>query len=129
MLVTVVVINVLLAIGCFYTAWRVWKLRLALSKAADALIAAELSTHKVLSGAPEAILKGQMGSRQLRQSYQQLEPKFQQARQALALLSLGSRVLNRRSLRVTREGSLRVTHQGSRRLPLSRLNKKAANRR
>jgi hypothetical protein len=97
MLATVVVINVLLAIGCFYVAWRVWKLRLALSRAANALIAAERSTHKVLSGAPEAILKGQMGSRQLRQSYQQLEPKFQQARQALALLSLGNTVLSRRS--------------------------------
>lgn len=109
MLATVVVINVLLAIGCFYIAWRVWKLRLALSKAADALIAAELSTHKVLSGAPEAILRGQMGSRQLRQSYQQLEPKFRQARQAIALLSLGNTILSR-------QFSF---------LPLPRLNKKA----
>jgi hypothetical protein len=113
MLVTVVIMNVLLAIGCFYVAWRVWKLRLALSKAADALISAERSTHNVLSGAPQAILKGQMGSRQLRQSYQQLEPKFRQVEQALSLLSLGNTILRRRS----------------RLLPLPQLNKKTITKR
>jgi hypothetical protein len=97
MLIVVVGLNVILALFCFYVAWRTWQLRQALSSAADALIAAEESTHNVLHNAPEAILNGQIGTRQLRQSYRQLEPKFQQVRQALLLISVGNTVLRKRS--------------------------------
>lgn len=93
MLVAVVVLNVLLALFCFYVAWQVWQLRRALAQAADALLAAEQSTHSVLYGAPKAILGGQLGTRQLRQQYQQLKPKYEQVRQALTLLALGSTIL------------------------------------
>lgn len=99
MLMAVVVVNVLLALFCFYVAWQVWQLRRALSQAADALLAAEKNTHNVLYGAPQAILGGQVGTRQLRQQYQQLKPKYQQVRQALTLLSLGNTILRGRFAR------------------------------
>ena len=94
---TVVVINLLLALFCFYLAWKVWQFRRAIANAADALLVAERNTHKVLHGAPNAILKGQIGTSQFRQRYQQLEPHYQKARQALALLSVGQTVWRRRT--------------------------------
>jgi hypothetical protein len=92
----VVVINLLLALFCFYLAWKVWQFRRAIANAADALLIAEQNTHNVLHGAPDAILKGQIGTSQLRQRYQQLEPQYQKARQALALLSIGQTIWRQR---------------------------------
>ena len=97
MVTVVIVINVLIALFGFYTAWQVWRLRQALSQATDALIVAERNTHQVLHQAPEAILRKQLSAQELRRTYQQLEPKFRQARQALALISLSQTVLGRRS--------------------------------
>ncbi|WP_073074261.1 hypothetical protein [Phormidesmis priestleyi] len=97
MVTTVVTINLLLALGCFYIAWKVWQFRRAIATAADALLIAEQHTHAVLHGAPDAILRGQIGTHQLRQSYQKLEPQYQQVRRALALLSLGQTVWRRRA--------------------------------
>lgn len=88
MLIIVLVFNCLLAVVCFYAAWRVWQVRRALAGAANVLTEAERATHNVLYGAPEAIQKGQMGAYELRQRYQQLVPQIQKAQQALALLSL-----------------------------------------
>lgn len=101
MVIIVVMINLLLASYGFYLAWQIWQLRRALAQAADALIAAEQSTHNVLRNAPEAILRGELGARQLRQNYQDLQPKFKQAKQALTLLRLSQRLVNRQ-LKVTR---------------------------
>lgn len=98
MVVVVVLLNLALALYGFYLACHVWRLRQAFSRAADALIVAERSTYAVLHGAPEAILKGQMGARDLRLRYQQLEPKFQRARQALALVSMGRSLFLRPAL-------------------------------
>lgn len=97
MVTLVVTINLLLALGCFYLAWKVWQFRRAIAIAADALLIAEQRTHAVLHGAPDAILRGQVGTHQLRQRYQQLEPQYQQVRKALALLSLGQTVWRRRA--------------------------------
>lgn len=97
MVTVVIVINVLIALFGFYIAWQVWRLRQALSQATDALIVAERNTYQVLHRAPEAILRKQLSAQELRRTYQQLEPKFRQARQALALISLSQTVLGRRS--------------------------------
>ncbi len=103
MVTLVVIINVLLASLGFFLAWKIWQLRQAFSRAADALIAAERSSHRVLSGAPQAILKGEIGTRQLQQNYRDLQPKIRRAKQALALLSLSQRLFfGRRSWGITR---------------------------
>jgi predicted negative regulator of RcsB-dependent stress response len=93
MVTVVVILNVLLAALGFFLAWKLWQLRQAFSRAADALMIAERSTHQVLSGAPEAILNGEIGTRQLKQNYLELQPKIRRAKQALALLSLSQKVL------------------------------------
>lgn len=98
MLTVVLIINAIVALLCMVVTWRVWRLRQAFRQAADALIAAEKTTHAVLYGAPDAIYRGQIGVRQLREQYQQLEPQLRQARQLLMLLSLGQMVWPKRSL-------------------------------
>lgn len=98
MLTLVITFNLLLALGCFYLAWKVWRFRQTIATVADALLLAEKNTHAVLHSAPDAILKGQIGTYQLRQSYQRLEPQYQQVRRALTLLSLGQTVWRRTRL-------------------------------
>jgi hypothetical protein len=92
MVTVIIVLNLLIAIGCLFVAWQVWKLRSALGKAADALISAERATHKVLSGAPRGIGKGETGIRSLRRQYQLLEVKLLRVQQILKLLGLGQLV-------------------------------------
>jgi hypothetical protein len=89
MVAVVIVLNLLIGVGCLVVARRVWKLRSALSKAADALLSAERATHKVLSGAPRGIGKGETGVRSLRRQYQNLEVKLLRVQQILKLLGLG----------------------------------------
>jgi hypothetical protein len=92
MVTVVIVLNLLIATGCLYVAWQVWKLRSALSKASDALVSAERATHSVLSGAPQGIGRGETGVYHLRQQYQQLEVKLLRVQQILKLLGLGQLV-------------------------------------
>jgi hypothetical protein len=92
MVAVVIVLNLLIAIGCLYVAWQVWKLRSALSKASDAMVSAERATHRVLSGAPRGIGKGETGVRSLRRQYQRLEVKLLRVQQILKLLGLGQLV-------------------------------------
>jgi hypothetical protein len=89
MVAVVIVLNLLIGVGCWVVARRVWKLRSALSKAADALVSAERATHRVLSGAPRGIGKGETGVRSLRRQYQNLEVKLLRVQQILKLLGLG----------------------------------------
>ncbi|MBD2102942.1 hypothetical protein [Leptolyngbya sp. FACHB-261] len=100
MLTIVLVLNALLTLICLLSAWQVWKLRRTLGKLADTLNNVERSTHGLLHGAPDAILKGQMGMVQLRERYAQLAPQLQQAQQALRVVGVGNRVLRSRTRKV-----------------------------
>jgi hypothetical protein len=91
MVTIVLIVNTLIALLCLYVAWQVWKLRLILANVADTLIAVERNTYAVLHGAPNAIIQGQRGTRQLRKQYRQLQTQLSQAERVLALLSLGQR--------------------------------------
>lgn len=93
----VVGLNVLIAVGCLWGAWKVWRMKRSLARAADALIAAEQVTHRVLHRAPAAIMGGQLGSRELRHYYRQLKPQLRQAQQVLALIGMGQVLWQRRS--------------------------------
>ncbi len=88
----VVALNVLISLLCLYVAWQVWNLRRALGAAADVLTDVERSTYQVLHGAPDAINLGQLGTRGLRASYQQLDLQLQKVQQVLALLGLVQRI-------------------------------------
>ena len=85
-----------------YVAWQVWNLRRVLANVADTLISVERNTYAVLHGAPNAIIKGQRGTRQLRKQYRQLQTQLQRAEQVLGLLSLGQTAWRRRSTVVRR---------------------------
>lgn len=89
MVTVVLILNGLIALLCLYGAWQVCRWRSILATAADALIAAERATHRVLHTAPQAIATGQIGSSQLRQQYQLLSLQLQQVQQILSLLGLG----------------------------------------
>lgn len=92
MVTVVLVLNGLLALLCLSAAWQVWRWRSTLAHVADALTAAERTTHRVLQGAPQAIATGQLGSAQLRQHYRLLALQLRQVQQILALLGLGQLV-------------------------------------
>ncbi|HEY9643041.1 MAG TPA: hypothetical protein V6C57_21305 [Coleofasciculaceae cyanobacterium] len=88
MVTVVVVINLLIALLCLYAAYKVWRMSRTLAKVADTLTLAERRTYAVLSGAPRAIIRKQVGTSQLRQRYRQLELQLQKAQQVLALTGL-----------------------------------------
>lgn len=89
-MVTIVVgANLLIALVCLMMARQVWRLKCQLSALADTLIVWESNTHALLKGAPEAILQGQIGVYQLRQTLQQVQPQVQQLRQWTALIGIG----------------------------------------
>jgi hypothetical protein len=88
-MIIIISLNLLIALIGFYVAWKVWRLQRTLAKVAEILIAAERNTDHALQGAPQAIIKGQLGVYQLRQAYRQSGPQFQRVRQALLLLGLG----------------------------------------
>ena len=102
MLAITLVCNVLIGLFCCYGAWRLWQLKGRLTQAADALLSCDRAVHRVLERAPDAIYKGHAGIHQLREHYQGLEPQLQRAQQALALLSLGQTLWQRRGFRLTR---------------------------
>lgn len=102
MLTVVLIVNALIALLCLYVAWQVWNLRRVLANVADTLISVERNTYAVLHGAPNAIIKGHRGTRQLRKQYRQLQTQLQRAEQVLGLLSLGQTAWRRRSTVVRR---------------------------
>jgi hypothetical protein len=125
MVTVVVILNLLIASLCLYVAWQMWHLRRVLVKATNALIAAEQSTHQVLSSAPRFVLKGQGGVARMRHQYRQAALQLQKAQQILALLGLGQFVWKRYGHVVSPSGSSRaqVARKSSRQSskPLSKI--------
>jgi len=99
MLTIVLVINALITLMCLYVAWKLWQIRRVLAQVSNTLNSAEQSTYNVLHFAPDAIIKGQGGTRSLRKQYRELETQLQKAQQLLALLSLGQKVWRSHSTR------------------------------
>lgn len=97
MVIVALIGNLLIGMVCLFVAWQLWQLKRRLATVADTLLSVERSVHNVLYDAPDYIYKGQTGINQLRQKYRQLEPQFQRAQQAIALLGVGQ-ALWRRSL-------------------------------
>ena len=116
LLVAVLVCNVLIGLACLVTAWQLWRFKQRLAKAANTLSSFERSVYRVLHRAPDAIGRGHAGIHQLREQYQGLEPQLQRAQQALALLSLGQTLWQRRFLITSRARStVKATPSRSRR--------------
>jgi hypothetical protein len=90
MVTVVVVVNILISLTLLYVAWRLWKIKRSLARAANILVAAERSTQKVLVKAPDFIYIGKRNIRKLRQSNQSIGLRTQQLQQILGLLVLAS---------------------------------------
>lgn len=98
MVLVVCLFNVAIALICLYFTWQVWQWRRALAQATEVLVNCEISTHETLKGAPEAILAGQLGTRQLRQQLKTLKPQLRQVNQILSILGAGQAFLRRRNI-------------------------------
>jgi hypothetical protein len=87
--ITVVSLNILIALLGFYVAWRLWRLKTSLSGVADALLRWEQNARHSLDpvATPAAILTGQQKTASLRYQYAQLRVQVHRVRQALKLLS------------------------------------------
>ncbi|MBE9042548.1 hypothetical protein IQ235_17395 [Oscillatoriales cyanobacterium LEGE 11467] len=99
MLTAVLIANALVALVCFYATWRVLKLRRTLARVADVLLDVERNTRYILHNAPDFILSGQMGTRQFRHQYRQLELQMRRVRKVLALVYFGKRIWQRRRMK------------------------------
>ncbi|MBC7971288.1 MAG: hypothetical protein H7Z11_14410 [Verrucomicrobia bacterium] len=98
MLSAVLVCNGVIGLLCLVAAWQLWRFKHRLTRAANTLSSFERSVHRVLHRAPEVVSRGHLGIHQLREQYRGLEPQLQRAQQALALLSLGQALWQRRFL-------------------------------
>jgi hypothetical protein len=83
-------LNLVVALFCFYVAWRLWRLSKTLGAAADALVNWDRKAHKILDPAviPPAILRGQSGTAYLRQSYSLLQFQLLRLEQVMGIVNL-----------------------------------------
>ena len=90
MIAVAVSLNLVLALFCFYVAWRVWQLSKSLGAVADALTTWERNTHNTLNPIviPPAILRGQASTAYLRQRYSLLQLQLQRLQQLMAMVGL-----------------------------------------
>lgn len=90
MIAVAVSLNLVIALFCFYVAWRVWRLSKTLGAVADSLASWERSAHNILNPAviPPAILRGQSGTAYLRQSYGLLQFQLQRLEQVMGVVRL-----------------------------------------
>lgn len=95
MLTAVLIMNASIALLGFYLAWHLWRFRQILARVADILLAVDRSTDQVLHSAPQAILTGQLGTRQLDYRYKLLEFYLQRVQKILALVNGGRRIWQR----------------------------------
>lgn len=92
MLVFVVIFNLLIALLNLLIAWKIWQLRQVLAKLADIFIAVELTSRKLLSAASAELAPAKKRTRNLKESYRQLQVQLQLLRQILTLLSLVNKI-------------------------------------
>jgi heme/copper-type cytochrome/quinol oxidase subunit 2 len=85
-----VTLNLVVALFCFYVAWRLWRLSKSLGAAADALTNWERSTRIIINPVviPPIIMRGQAGTARLRLRYSQLQTQLQRLEQVMAVASL-----------------------------------------
>ncbi|WOD40351.1 hypothetical protein [Nodosilinea sp. E11] len=90
MIAVAVSLNLVIALFCFYLAWRLWRLTQTLAAVADALGQWEQKTHKILNPAatPSLILRGQTGTARLRHSYDRLQVQVQRLNQVMAVIQV-----------------------------------------
>ena len=95
MLIFVIIFNLCITLVNLYLAWKIWKLRRVLARAALILNKVERRIHFVLYPAPEQILLAQLRTRSLSERYHELDLQIKKVRKILTLLSLGYKIWQR----------------------------------
>lgn len=95
MLKLVVAINMVIALGGFYLAWRLWRVKQGLARFAAVLTIWERNTHRALNPdiTPALIRRGQTGTASLRDQYALLEKQLQQLQRVVTFALMGRRLL------------------------------------
>lgn len=90
MIAVAVTLNLVIALFCFYVAWRLWRLSKSLGAAADALTNWERNTHATINPlvVPPIIMRGQTGTARLRLRYSRLQTQLQRLEQVMAVAGL-----------------------------------------
>ncbi|MGB3536186.1 MAG: hypothetical protein WBA13_22040 [Microcoleaceae cyanobacterium] len=100
MLITVVFINVIIALFCLVIATRIWRLRRSLERTDRLLLRLDRRIEAILRRATVLINRGQLGGSQAQKQYQSLQQQIIRVRKVMALLSLSQTLvwywLNRR---------------------------------
>jgi uncharacterized protein YoxC len=100
MVITIVCINVIIAICCLGIAQKVWRLRRSLEQTERVLLRLDRRIEAILRRATFLINQGQWGTQQAQQQYQSLEQQILRIRKVMALFSLSQTLvwygLNRR---------------------------------
>jgi hypothetical protein len=97
MVAIIVTINILISILLLYVAKRIWLLKRSFTNLKNIFNIAEHNTHAVLSAAPNAIYGRQTAIKNLRNTNQAFDSKFQKSSQVLSILLMTSRYWRRRS--------------------------------
>ncbi|MDJ1185574.1 hypothetical protein [Roseofilum casamattae] len=87
MVITVICINLGISLLCWWVAWRIHRLTRRLTRITAVLNRVEQRTHRLLFPAPDILIRGQRGTRVLRDKYALLARQWEQAEQLLAILS------------------------------------------
>jgi hypothetical protein len=93
MVITIVCINVIIAICCLGIAQKVWRLRRSLERTERVLLRLDRRIEAILRRATFLINRGQLGSHQAKQQYQSLQQQILRVRKVMALLSLSQTLI------------------------------------
>ncbi|MBD2138385.1 hypothetical protein H6F32_12460 [Anabaena sp. FACHB-1237] len=91
----VVFLNILLSLGLFYLAKKIWNIKQTLAKIADRFNNYEQATYIVLQTAPNYIYLSQEKIKNLHENQQKLTKQIQQLRQIFNLIVLGRKIWQR----------------------------------
>ncbi|WP_017302480.1 hypothetical protein [Nodosilinea nodulosa] len=90
MIAVAVGLNLVIALFCFFVAWRLWRLSKTLGAVADALANWDRNARRILDpvAVPPAILRGQTGTAYLRQNYALLQFQIQRLEQVMGVVGI-----------------------------------------
>jgi len=89
MWLAVVLINVTIAVGCFYVAGRIWALRHRLLRLEQRALLLERRLERVLRQTTQVFERQQIRTYNLKHQYLSLQIQLEQIRKILALVSFG----------------------------------------
>lgn len=104
MLITVIVINLLIVLGCWLGVWQLWQLRLTLAQCAQQVEQWQERTATDLDSAPTQLTTYRQSITQLRGHYAQLQRQQGRLTQVLKVAGVMQGLWSRRRRQIRRPG-------------------------